>query len=179
MTEFKTDMEFATSDAVKRKNYQIVIKNFPVKKFDAIEQEPGKDPNDFNCELTDGTNLRIEFKNRRPGAIWNDMALEIYQDIDLKTPGCIFKLADSEVDYVIYTWHGKEKECYIILKAKDLGLWWKDNYKNYEMRINKPSSYDGRSWQSSWTPVPIKDFPKDIIHRHETFIDLNDFWGKK
>jgi len=179
MVDFKEDIDFAISDPIRKKNYQIVLKNFPVKKLDAIEQEPGKDANDFNCELNDGTKLKLEFKNRRKGAIWNDMALEIYNDITFKSPGWVFKLIENDVDYVIYTWHGKEKECYIILKARELEKWWRENYKNYKMRINKPSFYNGRTWQSSWTPVPIKDFPKEIIYKHETFIDLNDFWSNK
>lgn len=178
--DFSEDADFAVSDSIKKKNYQIVIKHFPVKKFDAVEQEEKLDYHDYICELNDGKKLKIEFKNRREGAYWNDIALEIYHDYKTKYGGCVFNLIKNEIDYYIYVWHGKQKECYIILKAKGLEEWWRENYLKYPQRINKETWKNGKFRnQSSWTPVPIKDIPKEIIYKHQTFIDLNDFWNTK
>ena len=176
---FEEDVAFAISEEVRKKNYQIVLKNFPVKSFNAIEQEQGKDKNDFDCELKDGTKIKIEFKNRRKKAIAYDMALEVHNNFSNKSFGCIFNLIENDVNYLIYTWHGKKKECYIILKAKELEKWWRENYTKYKLRLNKKSYKDDNVWQSSYCFVPIKDFPKEIIFKHETFIDLDDFWGGK
>jgi len=177
--DFEEDSKWTISDPIKKKNYQIVLKNFSVKKFDAIEQENKRDINDFNCELTDGTKLKLEFKNRRLGAICSDMALEVHNDYNKKTDGCVFKLIKNNIDYYIYTWHGKKKACYIILKARELEKWWRKNYSKYPLRLNKPTIKDGMTWQSSYCFVPIKDIPKEIVYKHETFIDLNDFWDAK
>ena len=57
--DFDADLNYSTMDNVKRRNYQTVIRNFPVKKFDCPEQENSKDDYDFSCELNDGTILNI------------------------------------------------------------------------------------------------------------------------
>lgn len=175
-TIFEEDVLFAISPSVREKNYQIIITNFPVKSFDAIEQNKGKDPNDVSIELKDGSSIRIELKNRREGAKSYDMALEVHNDFKSKRAGWPFKLIKNEVDYLIYVWHGKKRLCYIILKARELEKWWRDNYTKYELRKNKPSTRRGSTWQSTYCFVPIKNFPKEIVHKHVPFIDLNDFW---
>ena len=174
---FLKDVNYAKSDNIRRRNYETIIRNFHVKKFDSKELEAGKDNYDFICELKDGKQLKIEFKNRRIGNRYNDVALEVYTDNETRTLGWVFYLIKNEVDYVIYTWHEKPKKGYIIFKAKELQLWWEKNYKNYELRINEPSYKGGNKWQSSWCAVPIKDIPKEIIYKYEIFPDLQDFWG--
>jgi len=175
-TNFDEDVEYAKSDNIRRRNYQTIIKNFNVKSFDAKELEEGKDSYDFTCELKEGTQLKLEFKNRRIGNKYDDVALEVYNDNNRKTPGWVFKLIENEVDYVIYTWHEKPKKGYIILKAKELEKWWRNNFNNYKLKINKYSYTENSVWQSSWCPVPIKDIPPNIIYKYEIFPDLQDFW---
>ncbi len=175
--DFFEDIKYATLDYIRRRNYQTIIKNFPVKKFDSPEQENSKDDYDFSCELNDGTKLKIEFKNRRIGNIYGDIALEVYHDYTRKFGGCIFNLIKNEVDYYIYTWHEKPKRGYIIFKAKELESWWRDNHQSYEQKINKQTYEEGKFRnQSSWCAVPIKDIPEEIIYKYEIFPDLNDFF---
>ncbi len=175
------DISYSVSDPIKKRNYQTVIKNFNIKKFNAIEQEDKADEYDLFCELKDGTILKIEFKNRRIGNIYGDVALEVYHNYKNKYGGCVFNLINNKVDYYIYTWHDKPKRGYIIFKAQELGNWWKGVFETYKHNINK-TTYDKYNGifrnQSSWCAVPIKDIPKEIIYKYEIFPDLNDFWSR-
>ena len=178
-TSFQNDLGLSLEEQIKRRNYQTVILNFPVKKFDAIEQEGKKDANDYNCELNDGTKLKIEFKNRREGANANFMCLEVHNNIQSKVVGWTFKLIRDKTDYVICTWHGKEKPRYIILKARELELWWREHYKDYKLNLNKPTIWGDRKWTSSYCFVPIKDIPNEIIFKKDIMPKLCDYGGKR
>ena len=175
------DIDYATSNPIRKSNYQTVIKNFDVKKFNAVEQDKEAYEYDLSCELKDGTILKIEFKNRRIGNVYEDIALEVYHNCDDKFGGCVFNLINNKVDYYIYTWHEKPKRGYIIFDAQKLAEWWKEAFKDYPQRINKPTYNSDGTFRnkSSWCPVPIKDIPKEIIHKYKIFPDLGDFGGSR
>lgn len=176
--DFDKDLEWSISEGVKRKNYSILLQNFPVKKIDFTELEPQKNTNDVDISLMDGTSIKVELKNYKEGRIWSMVCLEVWNNkkVNPPTPGWTFKLEQSKTDYVLFTWHGKDKECYLILKGKELGRWWRENFKNYTEHMNKESTRNGATWQSSFASVPIKDLPKDLIKAQKAFQDLKDFW---
>jgi len=173
MSNFKEDLDFSMTEETRRKNYAIIIRHFPVKTFKAVELDYQKTPNDFVSTMDDGTEVSFEFKNYRKGRNANIIYLEQKNDIATGTLGWTFNI---KADYVIFVWHGKTKECYLILHGKKLSEWWKKNYAKYPEKLNKPTTYESKSWRSSFSAVPIHVLPRELIVKWARFIDLTDFW---
>jgi len=187
--DFDEDLTFSNSIEITKRNHHIIALNFDLKKVDFIEQEAIKGKTDCIIQLRNGKKIKLEFKNYRKGSS-NSVVLEIYHDIKDSWReneitekngkfGWTFYLKRNDIDYVIFTSHGKKKLCYLILKAKELEEWWRNNIYNYKdsWRENKVTEKNGKFRnQSSYCYVPIKDFPKDMIYNQKIFCDLNDFF---
>jgi hypothetical protein len=171
---FMEDLDWSRSEEVRRKNISIILRHFPIKRWDDIEINERKESNDFEMELIDGDIKKVEFKNYRVGTPWNKICIEIYTDVKTKKKGWAFNL---EADYIVFVWHGKFRECYLLADGKKLAEWWNENYKKYEERLNRPSTNGKHIWQSSYAWVPINDLPINVVLVHKSFQDLNDAWG--
>jgi len=124
---------------------------------------------DIVLELVGGEKINVEIKNRGEEARIKDVAIERYSSIKASTPnGWPFRLIEKNVTFVIYIWH--EQRASIIFKSKELNEWWKQNYGKYTEIKNRPSrNKKGDTWTSSWSPVPVSDFPENVIDTPQTF----------
>jgi len=174
---FLADVKRSQAEDVRRINYQILLRHFPVKSFDAVELNGEMNPNDVIIILINGEKKRVEFKNYFDHKNFNFVCLEQYSNNEMKTLGWTFKI-DS--DFVIFLWHGKKKDCYLIVYGNKLCEWWKINHKNYQIIYNKPSynPKTGGTWQSCFSLVPVSDLLKEMIFVREVFCDMHDFWVK-
>jgi len=169
----------STKPDVTRRNYQIIAREFNVQKFISNEIVGGYNPNDIWIEKRNGEKKHIEIKNYFNHNNSNLMCLEQYTDHQKGIRGWVHHLIQNKTDYVLFTWHGKSKSCYLVLDGFQLNNWWEKHSEEYDIRLNGISKDEttGNTWQSSFSKVPIKDLPNDIICLRKQFVDLNDFWG--
>jgi len=174
---FVHDLRKSHDDDIRTKNYQIVMRHFPIKSFDGVELEGKELANDFIMVLENGEKKKVEFKNYYDFENSNFICLEQKSNLRYGSKGWTFKI---DADYVVFVWHGKAKDCYLIVDGDGLKDWWRENHSNYNEIRNQPShdKRSGETWRSSFSTVPIKDLPEEIILHHNQFVDLDDFWLK-
>jgi len=176
--DYRKYLEQTHSIEFQKTNQSILVREFAVKQFLAVELNEDREKDYVFIDRNDKKN-KVEFKNYIHHKNSNVICLEVYHDVATQFFGWTFRLIQNEVNYVVFVWQGKAKLCYLILHGSLLEHWWRENWQKYEMPLNRPTHNHkrGLNWRSSFCRVPIKDLPTSIIYKRKRFADLFDFIG--